>query len=302
MSERSNRSESVNPLIAWHHFKVRVPPDWEVTSYSEEDRTGRLEFSTRRGFQGTVSWERCKRDPDLETTILSFLQNNVPGLGPADVQSAADVEFRSVGDFLVGYHTDHTPCQALAFLPGAKKLLRWVFAPAGKKVLDTVWMPILKSFEPNSGDVVEVSIFGLHFFSPEGFSLEDMKIAPANVMLGYESRKKVRFIVRRLGLAGILLCGHSLQEFYRAFLGGQKCVVAECSPATISGMPAAHAKYRTRGEHQMDKFMGRFWENGDAWLWHDEDENRLYSFEQIGPPKRPLAAFNGVFPYMEPHE
>lgn len=293
---------TTDQLVAWHHFKARVPPDWEITSYSEEDRTGRLEFSTRRGFQATVSWEPCKRAPDLETTMVSFLQNNVPGLESGDIRSGDDLHIEEVGIFQVGYHSDKMPCQALAYLPDEKKLLRWVFAPARKRVLSKVWKPILQSIEPNRGDAVEVAIFGLHFFAPSVYSLEDMKVTPANVMLGYESRKKVRFIVRRLGLAGLLLRGHAPHVFYRAFLGKQKCVVAECNAATMSGMPAAHARYKKRGEYQMDKFMGRFWSNGEAWFWHNEEENRLYSFEQIGPRRRPLVAFNDVFPNLEPHE
>jgi len=294
---------TTDQLIAWHHFKFRVPSDWEVTSYSEEDRAGRLEFSTRKGFQATVSWEPCKREPDRETTMLSFLRTAVPGVEPSQIKSKGDLDIRPIDAFLVGYHSDETPCQALMYLEEQKKLIRWAFTPSRKSDLDDVWLPILKSFEQNNGDVRETAIFGLDFFLPEAFALEDMKVAAAKVMLGYESRKtKSRATFRRLGLPVALLRGASLDRFYRAFLSSNKCIVTGCRKTTLSGMAAARASYKKRGEFQMDKFMGRLWQNGEAWLWHNEEEKRLYSFEQIGPRKRPLLKFEDVFPYLERDE
>jgi hypothetical protein len=61
-------------------------------------------------------------------------------------------------------------------------------------------------------------------------------------------------------------------------------------------MAAARATYKQRGEHQLDKFMGRFWEGGQAVMWHNTEEKRLYAIEQIGPPKAELLAFEKVFP------
>ncbi len=292
-------SASNTQLVAWYHFKFEVPRDWEVTSHSEEDRTGRLEFSTRYGPQGLVAWEPCKRVPDREVTMLTFLQTRVPGIDPKDIQSPRDLEIRTIGDFTVGYHTDETPCQALAYLQEPQKLLRWIFEPAPREVLDRVWTPILRSFKPNRGDWSEICMFGLHYNMPVNYKLEIMKVSAANVHIGYEHKRRARIAVRRLGLPEYMMNGQAIEEFYPAFLNKQKHIVTDSEPACVSGMAACRATYKQRGEHQLDKYMGTYWEGGQAVMWHNTEEKRLYAIEQIGPPKAEYLAFEEVFPGLK---
>jgi hypothetical protein len=58
-------------------------------------------------------------------------------------------------------------------------------------------------------------------------------------------------------------------------------------PRTLEGMPAVRATFSMKPTFQLDKFMGKRWKNGEAWLWLNEREKRIYSFEQIGPPRLP---------------
>jgi hypothetical protein len=231
--------------------------------------------------------------------MLTFLQMRVPGVNPKDIQSPRDLEIRTIGDFTVGYHTDETPCQALAYLQEPQKLLRWIFEPAPRETLDRVWIPILRSFKPNRGDWNEFSIFGLRYNMPVNYKLEIMKVSAANVVIGYEHKRRSRIAVRRLGLPEYTMNGQSIEDFYPAFLNNQKCMVTDSAPARVSGMAACHATYRQHGEHQLDKYMGTYWEGGQAVMWHDPEDKRLYAVEQIAPPKGELLAFESVFPGLK---
>lgn len=103
-------------LVAWHHLRVEVPDTWEVAAYSVEDRVGRLEFNDRGGLLATVSWEPCDREPDRESTMRIFLQNNVLGKDAERRVVPDDLETAVIGPFLLGWDRKGTgPCQALAW-------------------------------------------------------------------------------------------------------------------------------------------------------------------------------------------
>jgi hypothetical protein len=285
--------------IAWHHFKFRIPSDWEVTAYSVEDRIGRMEFSTRAGFQALVSWDPCKREPDSRSMMIAFLQRHVPGMEQAKSAMIRDLNTSHVGRFFMGYHSEDGPCQAMHYLKGRNRLIRWVFASSKKRLREKVYVPILESFEPNEGSTLEYAIFGLNFFLAEEFKLEDMTALPANVMIAFESGTRARVTFRRWGMPDVVLNGKSLAGFYPSFLKVQGCIVKEASEIEVGGMKAVKVLYRERGQHHMDKFMGRYWDNGEALLWHNVEEKRLYAFEQISPSKVPLLSFADVFPTLQ---
>lgn len=286
--------------LAWYHCKFRIPHDWEITAYAVEDRAGRLEFSTRHGFQATLSWEPCKREPDIETMMLSFLRDRVHGLNSTQAVSVRDLKTRKVGKFLFGYGQKDEPTQAIHYLRDSKKLIRWVFVSSNKEFVKNVWPAILGSFELNNGAIREYAIYGLDFRLPQEFGLEDMAALPANVMIAFESNRRRRATFRRWGMPEVVLHEEPLEVFYTRFLGVQGCRAGVWQKGMVSGMEAVRVSYEQRGQHHMDRFMGRLWQDGEAWLWFDRDEMRLYAFEQIGPGKTVPLQFKEVFSDLTP--
>ena len=53
---------------------------------------------------------------------------------------------------------------------------------------------------------------------------------------------------------------------------------------TFKGMEAIELEIEQRGEYSMDKLAGRWWK-GNAIIWHNVEEQRLYCFEQVGSKK-----------------
>jgi len=282
--------------LAWFHFKFQIPVEWEITAYSVEDRAGRLEFSTRKGFQALVGWQPCDEVPGVETMMLSFLRGNVSNFERAKQVSILNLKTHREGIFLTSHAGDGLPFQAVCHLESPKKLVHWVFDSYDERVAGETWTPILRSFEPNEGDIAQYAIFGLNFRLPRDYALEDMTVLPANVMIAFESAKtKARATFRRWGTPDLVLQGRPLEEFYPWFLRAQGCRVGSVQKSMIADMEAIKASYERRGEHQMDRFMGRPWKNGEASLWHDKNEMRIYCFEQIAPPGVQLLRFEEVF-------
>jgi hypothetical protein len=274
--------------LAWHHFVFRIPVAWETTAYSVEDREGRIEFSTRHGFTAVVSWEPCKTAPDVETMMIWFLRKHRPSSMPADTLTVGNLTTKTVGRFLLGYDADDQIWQAMSYLNDERVLLRWIWAASRDPLRENVRHAILESFEPNRGDFRDFSLFGLNLRLPREFVLEDMAILPANVAMSFENNKRVRVTFHRWGMPELATQGASLETFYPRFLQAQGCRIQNVQTTTVADMPAVQIRFEQRGQHKMDTFMGRFWNNGEACLWHNRTEQRLYAFEQIGPEKAPL--------------
>ena len=275
--------------ICWLNACFRVPADWEITAYSIEARQGRLEFGTRRGFQGLFSWEPAARPPDLDALFAAFPVR--PG------QSRKEDRFQTAeaGRFTLGWGGENEPCLAVGFLPNAKVLLRWVFPTAEPAAREGAIEPILASVEPNDGAFPRYCAFGLDFRLPAVYRLEHAVVKPADVELLFESPQRARVFFHRWGLPEALLDGRSMETYYGDFLRSRGARVREVRRIDIAGMDGAEAVYSQTGEHQMDRFMGRAWTNGVGRIWHDRPAKRLLAFEQIGPDNVKLPAFETVF-------
>lgn len=293
-----NANEQPTKRIAWHHFKLQIPSEWEVTAYSVEDREGRLELSTKRGFEAMISWAPCRRRPDTESMMVEFLRSRVPGRAEGQPVSIQHLKTRHVGEFFLGYHSEELPAQAFTVLKEEKKLLRIIFDRAAPEYLERTVVPMLRSFTPNHDPIRDYALYGLCFSLPDTFSIEDMVVLPANVMMTLENTDKVRATFRRWGMPEVTLGDESLDSFCRKILHVHGCHISSAKPARIQGMEALRMRYEQRGQHQMDKFLGRLWKNGHAWVWLNSDEHRIYAFETIGPPRAELPSFETVFPEL----
>jgi len=206
------------------------------------------------------------------------------------------ITVRRVGAFVLGYSSEELPCQALCYLQHPKKLLRWVFAFPRASVMKKVWIPILESFRPNDGEMREYAVYGMDFRLPVDFLVTRTSVLPANVMISFQNREKTSAVFRRWGMAEFMLAGQTLSAFYRAFMHPKKCVVLDIREIEIAGMEAVKVSYEERGQRRLDRFMKRTQRNGEAWLWYNREEMRIYAFEQVAPDRVPLLNMENVFP------
>lgn len=284
-------------FVAWHHIKVTVPHDWEVTKYSVEDRVGRIEFGNREGLKATVSWEPCEREPSRLTTMKTFIQSNIY---KKDLSKDVDsVETREVGDYLVGWMADPiVPCQAMGYNKETMHLIRWIFeGDRTENYREEVVFPILNSCSYNdSPKEHEYSLYGVHCVLPVDYKIEDIVTLPANVMMMFEADKTHRRATfRRWGLASTILGKKDLFDFYKPILRSLNIQAELVSKCTVNGCEGRILSFSSLREHHGDRYMRRRWHNGEAIIWYNKEENRIYTFEQIGPDKTKPLEFTSVF-------
>ena len=274
--------------VCWLNACFQVPDDWEITAYSIEPRAGRLEFGTRHGLQGFMSWETASRAPDRDVLFSAF------PVRPGQTRKEDHFQTAEAGRFTLAWGSESEPCLAVGFLAGPKKLLRWVFPTAVAALREGVITPILASVEPNGGPFRRWCAFGLDFRLPAEYQLEHARIQPADVELVFESDRRARAIFHRWGLPEALLRGLSLEAFYTERLHGAGARVRDIRRVDVRGMDGVEAAYSQTGEHQMDRFMGRAWTSGQGRLWLDRTAKRLLAVEQIGPPNVALPSFESL--------
>lgn len=287
----------VGNFIAWHHVRVTVPHDWEATKYSVEDRVGRIEFGTREGLKATVSWEPCLREPSRLTTMKTFIQNNIY---KKDKRKPVDnVETEEIGNFLVGWSPDPiVPCQALGYNAETKHLVRWIFeGDRSSNYREEIIRPIINSCSFNdSSEEREYSLYGIHCTLPVDYKIEDIVTLPANAMMLFENEENHRRATfRRWGLASTILGKQDLFDFYKAILRSLNIQAELVTKCTVNNCDGRILKYSALREHHGDRYMRRRWHNGEAIIWYNKEENRIYTFEQIGPEKTKPLDFNSVF-------
>ena len=291
--------------FAWHHLRGKTPADWEVSRFSMEDRAGRLEFANREGLKATVSWEACEREPDRLTTMSTFLANNILGKQRARERNlrVTDVHTEEVGLFVMGWLDERLPLQALAYDAKGKHLIRWVFegltAPAKRR---SVVIPVLTAFDFNDDpDTCEYDLFGIHAVLPRQYRIEDIATFPARTMMAFEGdRSKARITFRRWGLARFHLEKQSLEQFYRSAVRGNGIDWISSTPCTVSSHEGLLIRYSAPREHHSDRFMARRWKNGQAYVWLDRTENRIYAYEQMGPDGYPVLPLADTIPGAKP--
>lgn len=287
--------------IAWHHLDCAIPAAWEPARYAIEARAGRIEFVERRAARAVVSWEPCAREPDRRTTLLDYLRARVLELRPRASFAPAGVHTAEHGRFLTGWHDDLPQVQALAWLPETRVLLRWIFDAAQAGGTPAPWIDgVLRSYRPNAEPVRRYRLFGLHVHLPARYEIERMAVYPANVMIAFEGSDKRRVTCRRWGLPEHLLGKEPLDRFYSRILAADGAGILAAEPARVGPHEACRLRYRQRPVHQMERYFGRGWTDGEAILWHDRDEARLHACEQIGPERSPPLAFNEILPAAGP--
>jgi len=280
--------------LAWHSFIFELPDDWEATRYSIAVPSGRFEFNNRDGPLGRLSWERCTSLPDQERILVEYHRRYLRQHDKEAFQGFSGIRTERVGSFLVGYRRPGEPCQAVAHLKDMGVVLMWVFPSFSNANLTEQWKPILRSSRPNVGTWREWACFGIRCRLPSGFEIERAACRPADAWIEFQHRNMHRIDIHRWGIPRELLRERDLQGFFTHVLRGSGALVLDCQEETWRHMASVRAAIETRGTRGMDRLYSSYW-RGEARVWHDTSEKRLYAYVQAAPKKVALLAESEVF-------
>jgi hypothetical protein len=274
--------ERIRPL-SLHTFSFTLPRGWEVTAYLLDESDGQLQLYERKHFRGQLVWRKTPKPPD-ELRIMNEIQRrHLEKELPERAKRFGELSVRKVGDFSFGYSLEGEPCQASLYQPKTSTLVQWVFPELGDDALATI-EPLLLSYRPNEQELRRWEMFGVRLALPSALAFTEMAPLPANVAVTFESKHHLTVVARRLGMVEETLRTITMAQLHRALLrqGGARIVSSE--ERQIRGCTGVYTTYEKRGERRLEQLAGRYWK-GEAFLWLEKDERRIYGLEQVGPQR-----------------
>ena len=281
--------------LAWHFVQCQIPDDWECTHFNTEAMRGRLQFNTRNGIQATLHWRIFKHNIDEVRMINEVHKRHLEKNEPEHFMRFMELQQYNRGGFIFAHDIPGQLAHATHFDQENKIHLHWVFPNYTEERARDIFNPILESYRENVGDTRRWSLYGIKGTLPNTYGPIEIEPIPANVNIIFEVPKHHHVHLRRLGLPDIIMNGNSLFGFYGNFQKKLRRRVTAKKEFTFHGMEAVELEIEQRGEFAMDKLAGRWW-RGNATIWHNKEEQRLYTFEQIGGKKTKRLELNDVFP------
>jgi hypothetical protein len=244
---------------------------------------GQFDIYERERFRAQLVWRKVPTTPDEPRILAEIHRRHLEKTRPDLAGSFAGLTMRTVGDCLLGHAAEGQPCHASVYQPGTKLLVQWVFPDCGDDALRSI-EPLLRSYRPNCDDVRRWELFGIRVSLPRAFTFSGMKPEPANVAISFETDRHLSVVASRIGMVGAVLANLTLPQLHRALLRRRNLRILSSQEREIKGRRGVYTRFERRGERRLEQLTGRFWQ-GEAFLWHDMDEGRLYGIEQVGPPK-----------------
>jgi hypothetical protein len=283
--------------LAMPGFACELPVAWEVTAYRlpadpRADvkldgglKEGRLHVHQRENPVAQCTWRRYGKAPDVATTMIEVARKAPGGMAP---DKPAPLPRPAAGDFLSMDHADGARQFARYFADqdpsGAGFLLHW-FIPAGTPVPEAEATALLASHRANRGDTRQWSLFGITVTAPAAFAFARVDTRGAAVAFELVDRKGLHLRAWRMPLAEFTLAAtDGPAGVLRQILHSHGARGIGAGNQTVRGRPGARAAFSRSAKSGIEGIFAR-WHPGEAWLWHDQDEGRIYALEQWGPKK-----------------
>ncbi len=272
--------------LSWRGFSFTLPLWWEITGHHFANDEGQFQFYERVRPRGQLVWRTVPQTPDQPRILDEVHRRFLAKAAPADASVFAALSTSVVGQFLFAWHRPGLPAYASLYQHSTRTLLQWIFPEHDEAFAASTLLPLLESFRPNHAWPRRHELFGVSLQLPEPFAFEAISPEPANVAITFETAKDLHLTARRIGLDRAVLAGLDLAGLHRRLLSRARSRVMSSQPVEFRGLRGVRTAFERRGERRMEMLTGAWWP-GDAWMWHDPTEGRIYAIEQVGPPKHP---------------
>jgi len=271
--------------VAWHHFQLDVPKEWEVVGYGLQDAEGQMLLSDQTGEQLQILWKKLRRSPDLENRMEQWARRKALELNVV-FKKLTVVEASGWKVALA----EGLPTLAVRFNAETKAILTAVFSlPARQKLTDAGVLKLLRSFGDNAGEERVWAAFGLDVTLPKAWSLERVEPLPAAQSFHFVRKRRETLSVRRYGMLDLLLATESEAQFFARLKGRRFLIRTEQVCHDFLGGVETLLSYSATGTRLLDLFRKPI--SGRAWLWREPGVPRLFIWDewlrQTAPEPKP---------------
>lgn len=262
-------------LLAWHHFRLTLPAEWEVVGYGLKPAEGRLALADRDGEVMQVFWRKTDAPPNLERRLDDLFRANLPtGAAPR----AGTRRFEEAHGWRVCLAGDRAlPFYAARHLPDQGVILGTVFSPHPRRREDVV-RAVLASWQANDGPNRRWAAFGLDLTLPSSLEVDAVSSLPAFQRIEFATTRGDRVVAQRFGMLSAILEGTDPAGHY-ARLKGRGTQVWRLPPSSDparSGTTELALRRTPLGWWSAPRRLPR---EGKAWLCPRPDLERLYTVE-----------------------
>jgi hypothetical protein len=270
-------------------YRFVLPRGWEVSAYLIAHERGQLQFQRRDAFVAQLDWRVVTATPD-QPRIMRAIDARCGESGRATDGDTLHTVAR--GAWLIGEGGGRR-MHASLFQSSTGVLLHWTFASSGHEN-GVGPHELLDSYAPNHGAPRPFELFGVRVQLPSTCAFVRVRAEPCDVSVQWTVGTTGHLQARRMGMDRVILGDRSLASLAALLLHRDGARVERTEERPWLGLPGVRATFSRRAERGLDTLVGRP-HQGEAQLWHDQDEGRIYALTQWGRGHDGRVPFEGMW-------
>jgi len=278
--------------FSWDGVSLRIPPDWELGAISKSEKSTYIRLDDEENIRAEIRWSRTKKRLDIDKSLLNYLSTLRKEAKKEGKHFESEEGIRLLSDKEIGDEREirtfrwESGGQAYGFVMYCnvcrKSTIVQLFYPADRTYKSQA-SQILKTFEDHPrGDMVPWSLYGLAFWVPAKYELENYDLQSGHIRFLFRYGKK-RLEVERWSMANVLLKGKGLERWWSEIVDmKERDMVYDLEPRVMKGHSEAFVM-RSKGRKlrlHLPPFMSRrprYYRNWDSLVWHCEDDNKIFT-------------------------
>ena len=270
--------------LAWHHLQFQIPATWEIIAYKKNCGDGQLVLADRSGETLQAYWRTVAGAPKVPALLQHLVEENFPN-------RFSDSKIRACLKSVAGWDlftppTPDLPVFAGRYLPDERALLEVTLPPHPDRTPALV-PELLQSYRLNNGPERHWAAFGIDLRVPADYELDEVRPWPAAQVLRFEHRRGYSITAHRYGMASRQLAHNTLESFFARVKDRSLRLYKKRDFLKDNRYPGVELGYGTRGTGGITALLSPRW-LGTVWVWHCEEQQRIYALDQHAPPKKAL--------------
>ncbi|MFW5867670.1 MAG: hypothetical protein ACOCX2_07620 [Armatimonadota bacterium] len=277
---------------AWEGVLVQVPPEWDIAAISGDRGQGYMWLDDQENMPRVeVKWQKSSGFVDIESVVDGYLKDLTKkrGKDEPDIETVRDCpvvskrQMRKADLHCFGWEGELEGRGAAWYCEDCERVMVMQVMTRPEENGERIAREVISRMEdhPRDGWVVW-STYGLQMEVPERFEMSDQKLMAGLIELQFANRGE-QIVGARWGMANVALRNKDLKQWARSEIRGyHKKIKLRFEETTFRGHPGLEVSgYFSNPLKHIQSFvmhvMGRpYPEAVRGWVWHCEDENRIY--------------------------
>lgn len=280
-------------IRAWEGTLLHVPQEWDIAAISGDRKQGYMRLDDVENMPRVeVKWQAASGFVDIENVVDSYLKDlkKKRNKGEPEIETDRDCAVVSKRQMrktdlncFAWEGGEFNGWGAAWYCEDCERVMVIQVMTRPDEKGEEIAREVIGTMEDHPRDGwIAWSTYGLQMEAPERFELSDQKLMAGLIELHFANRGE-QIVGARWGMANVALKNKSLEEWTISEIRGyHKGIKLDFEETTFRGHPAVEVSgYFSNPLRHIQSFVmhviGRpYPEAVKGWVWHCEDENRIY--------------------------